>query len=180
MMDLQFFIAVNLIAISAVVVAQGLVTKPEGYRPWVIVNGAIAVIGLLLVVFFPEVSGWIIGLMFGALVAAPVWLGRQAMQAHMGGNIPKAARFAKVAAFLHPSEAQRRNSDILSALARSASGDTTAMAELAEKQGPAARSYVELHGAIERGDWPCPRGSHPQCRGCNGRGAGARRTRPTR
>jgi rhomboid protease GluP len=153
MMDLQFFLAVNLIAISAIVVAQGLVMRPEGYLPWVIVNAFIVVLGTVLIVFLPAWSGLIVGLAFAAFVAAPIWLGRQAMQAHMAGNVPKAARFAKIAALLHPSEAQRRNSDILSALARGAAGDTTAMAELAEKQGPGARSYVELHAAVERGDW---------------------------
>ncbi len=153
MIDLQFFIAVNLIAISAIVVAQGLVTRPEGFRPWVIVNAVIVVVGLLMVLLHPAWSGLVVGVMFAALVAAPVWLGRQAVQAHMAGNIPKAARFARIAAILHPSEAQRRNADILSALARSAAGDATAMADLADRQGPAARSYVELHGAMERGDW---------------------------
>ncbi len=153
MMDLQFFLAVNLMAISAVVVAQGLVMRPEGYKPWVIVNGAIALIGLLFVVFLPAWSGLVVGLLFGAFVAAPLLLARQAQQAHMGGNVARAAQFARVAAVLHPSDVQRRNADILTALARSAAGDTTAMAELAEKQGPVARTYVELHGAVDRGDW---------------------------
>lgn len=153
MIDLQFFLAVNLIAISAVVVAQGLIMKPDGYAPWAAVNAGIVVIGIAMVLLLPEWSGLVVGVLFAAFVAAPVYLGRQAMQAHMAGNIPKAARFAAIAAFLHPSEAQRRNADILSALARSAAGDTTAMSELAQKQGPAARAYVELHGAMERGDW---------------------------
>ena len=153
-MDIQFLIAINLIAISAIAAVQVMMARPDGYIAWTAVNGAIVVIGLMCVFLAPDWSGTIVGVLFGLFVAGPIVLGRLSMKASMAGQSAKAAQLARFSALLHPSPAVKRDADLLDAIARRDSGDdTTALDALAQRQPAEDRGIVEMHAAMGRGDW---------------------------
>ncbi len=70
-MDLQFFVALNMMAISGLVILIALVHRVRGSWPWIAVNAAVVVAGLLALTFAWEWSGVVVAAMFIPLVMAP-------------------------------------------------------------------------------------------------------------
>lgn len=153
-MDIQFLIAINLIALSAIAVTQVVMARPDGYVAWSAVNSAIVVIGILAVFLIPDWSGYLVAALFGLFVAGPLILGRLAMKASMAGQVAKAAKLARFAVLLHPSASVKRNADVLAAIAqRDSGGGDGALDDLAMRQSPEHRGFIEMHAATGRGEW---------------------------
>lgn len=149
-MDIQFLIAINLIALSAIVVAQVLIAKPDGYIAWSLVNAAIVAVGLLAVFLVPDWSGVIVGVLFGLFVGGPLLFTRLSMKASMSGKAAKAAQFAGYGALLHPSAALKRNAELLAAIAQRDSGGGDGELDALAQRGT---SEEKMHAAMGRGEW---------------------------
>lgn len=154
-MDVQHFLAVNMMVISALAIIVALV-QPSG-RPtalWYGVNGLVLIVGLAALRFWPDQAGSLVAVVFVPLVVAPILLGVQMSRAALKGNMRWAAALGSLLSILHPTRQVR----LTSALTRAQSKPTTqqqvaALEAIAADASPAER--IAIRGQILRaeGNW---------------------------
>jgi rhomboid protease GluP len=152
-MDLQLFLAVNAMAVSAMVIGTMLIYRTANNFGWIVVNAAVLAVGLVALWCAPDVAGWLVGLVFVPLVIGPVFFSRLAQRKSVLGRGAEAARYARWAAWLHPSEANRVNADVLAASLACSDTDTRALKDLGQRVPAPYRPLVNLQEAAMRRDW---------------------------
>ena len=159
-MDLQLFLALNVVTVSALIIAATIEYRPRGTEgwlgvqgPWLAVNAAVLAIGALALWFVPEWAGYLVLLVFVPFVAAPMALFNLSQRQAQAGRATLAARLAYVGALLHPTTANWMNAHLQGALAKSDPTNTKPLDDLAASAPPQYRSIVQAHAAFTRRDW---------------------------
>lgn len=153
-MDVQTIFAVNLMAISALVLLAALLQRRRELASFALVNLAVVAVGGVALAKFPDDAGTIVALAFLPLVGAPATLWALQARGLRLGQLDSAARYAGWAALLHPTPAMR----LSAALARAGAlpdldERAQAIAALA-KQAPAHQApMIEALLLAERGAW---------------------------
>lgn len=153
-MDLQLFLAINVIAVAALIAIQSVFMRQPGFVGWLAVNLLVAAVtgGALVVV--PEQAGFIGLGLFLPLVVAPAVLSQLAQRRSNMGRYGVAARFARLAALLHPTAGARFNAALSEALAESEQkDDTTPLIALMRRATPEQRATIETLVARSKGRW---------------------------
>jgi rhomboid protease GluP len=154
-MDLQPFITVNIVAISAMLMLFALIQRPGGYASWAAVNFIIVVIGALALFLGWTWSGAITGSVFVPLILAPVVFGQLAYRRALSHRAREAAFYSSLGAFFHPTPSARFNAALWAAQAL---GDpdriVPALDKLANGSTSKRRSVARAYIAIARDDWP--------------------------
>ena len=159
-MDLQLFIALNVLTISALIIVATIEYRPRGAEGWLVphgswlaVNAAVVAIGGLALWFVPEWAGYIVLALFVPLVAAPVALFNLSQRQAQAGRATLAARLAYCGALLHPTTANWMNAHLQGALAKSDPTNTKPLDDLAASAPPQYRGIIAAHAAFTRRDW---------------------------
>jgi rhomboid protease GluP len=154
-MDLQFVIALNIMAASAMVSLYALAYRPTGYAGWVLVNGLVLLAGGLALLFAPRVAAWITAALFVPLIVTPSLLSNLALRAEQRGKTDLAQRLASVSSWFHPTGDVKFNLALAEAL-RGETPDATraALTRLRETATDTQRATVDVFIAAERDDWP--------------------------
>ncbi len=117
-MDLQQILALNVMVISALALAGGLLQGTwRGAGLWLGVNAFILAAGAILLQSAPNIAGTVIVLLFLPLVVAPALLARLIESRVQQLRMKDAARLARIAAWFHPSSQARLNAAMLGAQA---------------------------------------------------------------
>ncbi len=126
-MDWELVVAINVMALSLVVLVLGLVNRQRGSLSMHLLHALVLVAGgTALYLGFGHV-GTLVAAIFMLLILPPVLLLGASDRAYMMAQFPAAARYARLAAALHPAPAMRLRARELTALA---SGSETALEEL--------------------------------------------------
>lgn len=159
-MDLQLFIALNAMTISALIIAVMFIYRPRNQPDWLAtnstwigVNAAVLAVGALALEFAPQVAGILVAVVFLPLVAAPVVLFNQSQRAALKGQPKLSAFFARCAALLHPTMANRLNAQITAALAGDEASNVRALRDLAATAPEEYRPLVKAQLAMQQRDW---------------------------
>ncbi len=152
-MDLQLFLAVNAMAVSAMAAGMTLIYRPTGSYGWVLVNALVVAVGFAAFWLAPDAVGWLVAAVFVPFVVAPVVLARMAQQQSVMGRQDGAVGYARWAAWLHPSEANRINAALVAAAAQSSETETRALEDLAARVPPQYRPVILVQAAATRRDW---------------------------
>lgn len=160
-MDLQLFIAINAMTVSALLIAVTLIYRPADHPDWLVANGpwlgvnaGVLAVGLLAMVWAPAIVGTLVALVFVPLVAAPSFLFMRSQRMAMEGRVRQAALLARMAAFLHPTTANRINAKLTAALAGDDAQNEKALAALAASVPLEYRPHMRAYLAMVRRDWP--------------------------
>ena len=159
-MDLQLFLALNAMTISALVIAITVIYRPKNqpewlaaHAPWLGVNAAVLVAGALALWLTPAWAGIIVALIFVPLVALPWLLFSQSQRQAMAGRPRVAARLAQWAAMLHPTTANLVNAKLMAAMSGDEDANTKALAELATTAPREYRPRIKAQLALVKRDW---------------------------
>lgn len=153
-MDLQFFLALNMMSISGLVMLFTLVNRTHGAALWLAVNACVVAAGLLALTFAPEWSGTVVAALFVPLVAAPTLLALWSSKRSSKGDTRGAARLARLAAMLHPSRQARFGAELSAALAHDeTNANIAALEALGARSPPGQRAAIAALIALERGEW---------------------------
>ncbi len=159
-MDLQLFIALNAMTISALIIAVVFIYRPRNqpdwlaaHSSWLGVNAAVLAVGALALEFVPALAGTLVAAIFLPLVAAPVFLFNQSQQASLRGQTRLAAVLARCAAVLHPTMANRVNAQIAASLSGDEAANVRALKELAATAPEEYRPLVKAQLAVQQRDW---------------------------
>lgn len=144
-MDLQQILALNVMVLSALALAGGLLQGTwRGAGLWLGVNALILVTGAILLQWAPGSAGTVVTLLFLPLVLAPALLARRVESRVQQHRLKDAARLARIAAWMHPSPQARLNAAMLRAQASdSLSGQIAAMRSVQATAAPADRLTIE-------------------------------------
>ena len=159
-MDLQLFLGLNALTLSAMAIAAIVIYRPGGGTdwlaangPWLAVNAAVVMIGGLTLWLAPAWTGWAVLSLFLPFVVAPVALFNLSQRQANAGRAARAAHFAYAGAILHPTASNWVNAHLLSALAKSDPTNTQALEDLAATAPPQYRPIVQANLAVVRRDW---------------------------
>ncbi len=153
-MDLQLILAVNAMAVSAMICGGMVIYRRlAGNVNWLLVNGLVVAVGLFALWLKPDVAGIWVALVFVPFVLVPIVLSWLQPRQMLAGQTDQAARTARWIAVLQPSETARITADLATAIAASSPSDTRAMKELAGRVSPQYRPIVASHEAMIRRDW---------------------------
>jgi rhomboid protease GluP len=143
-MDLQEVVAINIVVISALAIAATVVQGAwRGNVLWVAVNAAVVITGLVLMQVVPEWSGLLAAMLFVPLVMGPLVLARLSQTRIHQRRMGEAARFARLAAILHPTRQTRLNAAMLQAQsADTVSEQKRALLEIAADSDPGERALI--------------------------------------
>lgn len=153
-MDLQLFVAINILALAALAVVITVVQRPRGYLSWVLINAAVIAVAGLALAYDAERAGAIAAAAYVPLVLTPLAFGQMAQRQSMMGRYGDALWRARIAALFHPSADARFNVALLGALDASETRDDPGpLAELGETAAPERRAMIAAMAARSRGDW---------------------------
>lgn len=153
-MDFQTVLAVNLMAISALSLALGLVQRRRELASFAAVNALVILVGGYALWRLPQEAGGLVSLLFVPLVAAPLGLGAMQGRLTRAGRLDAAARCADLVAFFHPTPAMRLSAALARANAiQDPKEKARALAGLAE-QAPAEHvAAIEARMLADNGEW---------------------------
>ncbi len=154
-MDVQHFLAVNMMVISALAIIMSLTqTGAKNNVLWLAVNGLVVATGLVAMYMFPRSAGTIVAAVFCPLVMAPFLLSSLAQRAMLKGNLRTAAIFGRALALLHPTRHIRLNTAITGAQARGTPAEQmVALQTIAADASPAERIAIQGHVLRANNDW---------------------------
>lgn len=153
-MDLQLFIAVNVIALAAMALLFTLVYRPHGYGGWAAAFLGCGAAGAAALVFAEPWAGWITLAVFVVLVVTPAVLFNLAARAGKAGKHDLARRLAWIGGVFHPSRATAFNFALVQAMtAGSSDRIIDALGALAPAARPAERAMLAAAAAAEQDDW---------------------------
>jgi rhomboid protease GluP len=154
-MDVQHFLAVNMMVISALAIVVALV-QPGG-RPtalWYGVNGLVVTVGVAALRLWPAQAGWLVASVFMPLVLAPFLLGVLMNRAALKGNMRWAAALGRLLSILHPTRQVRLNSALTLAQSKpTAQQQVAALEAIAADASPAERIAIRGHILRAEGNW---------------------------
>lgn len=153
-MDLQLFLALNVIALSALVALQSLISRPPGFAGWLAVNVLVIAIAGAALELAADWAGAISLGAFVPLVLAPAVFSQMAQRRANMSRYGEAALFQRLAAILHPSAGSRFAAALSTALAESETRDDIApLLELMRRSRPEHRAMIEGLIARSQGRW---------------------------
>ena len=154
-MDAQLFIAINLMAVSAVAMVFAMVNFPlKDVLWWLAANGLVLLAGAFALGWAAPRAGVIVAAVFVPLVVAPVTLGRLAQRAILGNDMRRAARYMQAAAVVHPSAGTRFSARLITAQVPDALADkVAALRHLAPTVTPAQQVLVQATIRRVAADW---------------------------
>lgn len=160
-MELQLFVAVNAMTISALLIAVTLIYRPADHAdwlvanaPWIGVNALVLAVGLLALAVVPSLAGTLVALVFLPLVVAPSFLFMRSQRAQLNGHVRLAAYLAGTAALLHPTKANLVNARLAWAQSGTEDQNVQALSVLVPKVPREYRPLVEAQLAAAKRDWP--------------------------
>jgi membrane associated rhomboid family serine protease len=121
---------------------------------WIAVNVIVIAVAMIASSEAPQWSGVIAGAVFAPFVLAPSILTLRALRHARAGRLRIAARYWRVASWLHPSQLQRYNAAFIAASAIGPlDARLAAYAALARKARPVQVIDLDCSIAMMRGDW---------------------------
>jgi rhomboid protease GluP len=144
-MDLQQILALNVMVISALALAGGLLQGTwRSAGLWLAANALIVATGAVLLQWAPSMAGTIVTILFVPLVLVPALLARLTDSRVQQNRMKDAARFARIASWIHPSPQARLNAAMLEAQASdSLSAQIAAMRHIQTTATPFDRLAIE-------------------------------------
>lgn len=153
-MDLQLFLALNVIALSALVALQSLISRPPGFAGWLAVNLVVIAIAGAALELAADWAGAISLGAFVPLVLAPAVFSQMAQRRANMSRYGEAALFQRLAAILHPSAGSRFAASLSAALAESEARDDIApLNDLMHRSRPDQRAMIAGLIARSQGRW---------------------------
>ena len=159
-MDLQLFLGLNALTLSAMAIAAIVIYRPGGGTdwladngPWLAINAVVVGVGGLTLWLAPDWTGWTVLSLFLPFVVAPVVLFNLSQRQANAGRAARAAHLAYAGAVLHPTASNWVNAHLLAALSKSDATNTQALEVLAATAPPQYRPIVQAHLAVVRRDW---------------------------
>ncbi len=144
-MDIQHFLALNIMVISAVALLGALLQRAAPLDPlWLAVNAAVLAAGAFMLQWAPGAAGTVVALIFVPLVLAPMVLDRMTAKRIAQRRMREAASLARIASWLHPTPGARFSAAVLAAQSGATIGEQKAALEsLAQRSSPHERSAVQ-------------------------------------
>lgn len=153
-MDLQLIIAINAMAVSAMVIGAAFIyRRARGNEGWLLANAIVVAVGLLALWLKPSAAGVLVALVFVPLIVTPVILAWLQQRYSLAGQTVQAARLARWASILHPTEGNRVHAELATAIAASTAADTRPLLDLVKRLPTQYRPIVASHEALIRRDW---------------------------
>lgn len=153
-MDLPLFIAINILAASAIAACLAVVHRPAGFGGWALANGLVVVVGALALIFAETWVLWVTLAAFIPLVALPAALSHLALRASQAGKRERARLFAGAADVLLPSGHATFNIVLAEAMAAgSRAAVLDALSKLEAAARPSQRALIGAFAAAEVDDW---------------------------
>lgn len=154
-MDVQHFLAVNMMVVSALAILLSLMQSGlRAGKLWIAVNLLVIAVGLAALQFAPVSAGSIVACVFVPLVVSPFLLGQLMHRAVLKGNMGSAAILGRVLAILHPTRQFRLNAAVTSALSRQTVPEQlAAFEEIAADANPAERITIRGYALRAQNDW---------------------------
>lgn len=153
-MDVPTILAINLMAISAVLIGSALIHRPPGAAGWIVANLLVIATGLLCLRYAPSWSAWATAATFVPLIATPLAMTYAALYARRTGKDQLANTLARGVTLLHPSRAARFQ--VAVDAAASITGHHAAVAALTKLLSPTSpdeKAVVQAMLAAEHDDW---------------------------
>ena len=152
-MDLQIVLAANVLSLCLLAILPMAPHWRAGYGSWILVNLLVAAIVVAAWFLQPDQAGYIAIVSYVVLFVAPFLLRSLATRRAMGGRWAEAARFAGLAAILHPAPDLRHEQRYARAMVALQDGDGAPMAALAAVAPPALRQQIAVATLIEQDRW---------------------------
>lgn len=153
-MDLQLFVAINVIAVSALAFILAVMQRPRGFLSWAVVNLMVLGVAALSLAYAADWAGLVAAGTFIPFVLAPAMFSQIAQRRANMGRYAEAVRFSRLAAILHPTPDSRFTAALATALARSEEcEDVAPLQELMRRATPDQRAVIEAMMARSRGRW---------------------------
>lgn len=144
-MDIQHFLAMNIMVISALVLLGALMQRAARLDPWWVgVNALVLVTGAAMLQWAPGSAGTVVALIFVPFVMGPLIIDRMLQRRVAQRRMVDAARLARVATWLYPTATTRFNAAMLEA-----QSGATAAEQRAGLERLAARSSGEERVIVE-------------------------------
>lgn len=143
-MDIQHFLAINVSVITALTLVASLLGSQNLGVSWIAVNALVLAATLGAMATWPEMAGTIGLVLFVPLILGPLLLSRMAQVRVGQRRLADAARFARLAAVLHPTPGARFFADVIGAQsAATPAAQKEALVGLADRYGPAEQLAVK-------------------------------------
>lgn len=153
-MDFQLILAVNLMAVSALSLVAAAMQRRRDLISFSLVNALVLLVGAAALQFIPDVAGYAVALVFAPFVAAPMIFGGLQTRMTRLGRADAAARYARLAAFFHPTATMRLSAALTQAAALpDPEARARAIAEIAERAPAGQAEMIEARLLADRGDW---------------------------
>ena len=152
-MELQLFLAINAMTVSAIAIAGTLLYRQFNHIAWLAVNAAVLIVGAIALAFFERQAGTLVCIVFVPLVLAPVVFSTLANRNANFGREEASARYARWAAMCLPTYVNRFNAKLAAAMVECNNGNEVPMIELMAAIPPEHRPIVQVRLAQTRGDW---------------------------
>jgi rhomboid protease GluP len=153
-MDFHLIIAVNIMAMTVVIVANTLRFRMRGYRPWLAVNSLVASVSGLGLWFAPDAAGWIAAAAFVPLIVVPICLNLMAGWLIERKYDRAATMAARLVTWFFPANDARFNFSLGTALAATGPDQIVAALHALEPAAtPEQRALIQTYLAAETDDW---------------------------
>ena len=153
-MDLQLLVAINVMAVSAMVIGMTLIYHQTAANlGWLLANAIVIAVGLLALWLTPDHAGSWVAVPFIPLIVAPALLARLQNRAALFGRTAEAARYARWVAILHPTEGNKISAALTTAIAASRDTDTRPLQDLIARVPTQYRPIIASQEALARRDW---------------------------
>ena len=154
-MDVQLFVAVNLMAFAAIALISSVIYWPlKAALSWIVVNGLVLAVGAAALEWQPSWAGVIVAAVFVPLVLGPMLLGHLATRANQRNQTSEAARYLRAASLLHPTPNARFSADLLAAQAHATTPEKLeALRVLAASASPARQALIRATSFRVKDDW---------------------------
>jgi rhomboid protease GluP len=145
-MDIQHFLAMNIMVVSALVLFVALLDRnARGDWWWLGINVCTIAVAAVATQWLPQHAGTLSAIVFVPFVLAPLLLGRLLQRRVAQRRMREAARLARLLAWLNPTSATRFNAAMLEAQSGATLTEQRAGLEaLAASIGAAERPMVEI------------------------------------
>jgi rhomboid protease GluP len=153
-MDLQLFIAINLMSISGMAIVITLMQRPKGFPTWLVANAVVLLAGAASLLWSSPWSGAIVAGAFVPLVLAPGLLSLVAQRSILSNRKREAAFYSWLVAYLHPTARTRFAAALMQAQSRdTVDGEVAALRALVERATPDQSAMLQSRIARARDDW---------------------------
>lgn len=153
-MNLQQFIAVNLMSISCLAILIILTYRRKGTHSWLAANAIVLIVGAGALLWSSQWSGTIVAGAFIPLVFGPYLLAFLGQRRVLMNRMGEAAFYAQLLAYLHPTAQSRFGAALMKAQSQATiDGQVAALQALAERATPEQSAFLQSCIVRARDDW---------------------------